>query len=230
MNRLTVGALAVFGVLLAGCGNQSGQGTANAPAGGARATPATISNPTDFPLAADAKILDAKPFNQTVKAGQGSGGTVLAQGAGTYNGHSVIAQSTAPIADVKAWLVKIEGAPPAGYIYVSSAAHPKAVELAATYGVTYAVFKSGSKGAIIAVVDPKLAHAKLGFLLGLVDKYRLLPASMRGAIDEQVKKRAGMSVTEALDPSAPVGMTVEALRAVNGSDHPAIVEFDASKQ
>jgi hypothetical protein len=37
-------------------------------------------------------------------------------------------------------------------------------------------------------------------------------------------------VSEALDPSAPVGMTVEALRAVNGSNSPAIVEVDAAKE
>ena len=219
MNCVKVGALAAIVLLLAGCGGQGGKNTAGGPA----VTRGTIANPTDFPLAADVKILDAKPFNQTISSSQGAAGTPIAQGAGTYSGHSVIAQSSASLADVKAWLVKVENAPPAGYAHVSNAQHPKAVEVAAKYGVTYAVFKKGSKGVVIAVIDPKLAHDKLGFILGLVDKYQALPESMRAPIDDQVKKQTGMSVTEALDPSAPVGMTVEALRAVNGSNNPAIV-------
>jgi hypothetical protein len=226
MKKYTAIALAALAALCAGCSSTGGKSTASGPA----ATAAAVSNPTDFPLGPDAKILDAKPFNQTVASAQGPGGTTLSQGAGTYHGHSVIAQSTASLADVKAWLTKLEAAPPAGYVYVSAAQHPEAVSIAAKYGVTYAVFKHGTKGAVIAVIDPKQAHDKLGFMLGLVDKYRMLPASMRGPIDEETKKRTGMSVTEALDPSAPVGMTIEALREVNGSNNPAIVEVDAAKE
>ena len=225
MRKFTLGAIATTAVLLAGCGGQSGQ--SNGPSGGG--TAATIANPTDFALAADAKILDAKPFNQTVTVKE-NGGSALAQGSGTYNGHTVIAQSTGSVADVKAWLAKEEGSPPAGYAYMSGSANPRAVATAAKYGVTFAVFKGDKKGAIVAVIDSKLAHEKLGFLLDLVDKYRMVPESMRGQIDQEVKKRAGMSVTEALDPSAPIGMTVEALKAVNGSDNPAIVIIDAAKQ
>src|SRR5690348_14673964 len=225
MNRSMIAALAVLAMLAAGCSNQ--QSSSSAP--GANAPAGAIANPTDFPLAADAKILAAKPFNQTVTAG-GRGGTVLSQGAGTYSGHSVIAEATGSIADAKAWLAKTEGSPPAGYTRVSASQDPKAVAVAAKYGVTYGVFKNGAKGAVIAVIDTKVAHAKLGFLIGLADKYKMLPESMRGPIDDQVKQRLGMSITDALDPSAPVGMTLEALRTVNATDRPAIVEVDAAKQ
>jgi hypothetical protein len=218
--------LAAVAALCAGCSGTGGKSTASAP----RATAGSIANPTDFPMAPDAKILDAKPFNQVIVTSQGPGGTTLSQGAGTYHGHSVIAQSTASLADVKAWLTKLEAAPPAGYVYVAEAQHPDAVSVANRYGVTFGVFKRGAKGAVIAVIDPRQAHDKLGFMLDLVDKYRMLPASMRGPIDEETKKRTGMSVTEALDPSAPVGMTIEALREVNGSNDPAIVEVDAAKE
>lgn len=225
MNRSMITASAALAVFAAGCGNQ--QSSSGGPA--ANATAATITNPTDFPLAADAKILAAKPFNQTVTAG-GGGGTVLSQGAGTYNGHSVIAEATGSIADAKAWLAKTEGSPPTGYTRVEAAQNSKAATVAAKYGVTYGVFKNGAKGAVIAVIDTKVAHAKLGFLIGLADKYKMLPESMRGPIDDQVKQRLGMSITDALDPSAPVGMTLEALRTINATDRPAIVEVDASKQ
>ena len=226
MNRSIFLALAAGSMLIAGCGGNGEKTTAAAP----RATAATIANPTDFTLGADAKILDAKPFNQTVTNSQGPGGTLLSQGVGSYHGHSVIAQSSAPLADVKAWLKKIEGEPPAGYVYVATAQHPNAVAVAGKYGVTYAVFRRGAKGAVIAVIDPKLAHDKIGIMLSLVDKYRMLPSNMRGPIDDATKKQTGMSVSEALDPSAPVGMTIEALRAVNGSNDPAIVVVDAVKE
>ena len=226
MNRPVFHALAMAAMLLAGCGGNSGKSTAAGP----RATAATIANPTDFPLGADAKILDAKPFNQTITNSQGAGGTLLSQGVGSYRGHSLIAQSTAPLADVKAWLKKMEIAPPAGYAYIATAEHPNAVAVAAKYGVTYAVFRNGTKGAVVAVIDPKQAHNKIGFMLSLVDKYQMLPASMRGPIDDAAKKQTGMSVSEALDPSAPIGMTIQALRTVNGSDNPAIVLVDAVKE
>jgi hypothetical protein len=226
MKRTTALTLAMVGLLCAGCADSGGKNTAAAP----RVTPGTISNPTDFPLGADAKILDAKPFNQAITNAQGAGGTAMSQGIGTYHGHTMIAQSTASLANVKSWLKKLESAPPAGYEFVSTAQRPQAVAAAGKYGVTYAVFKRGSKGAIIAVIDSTLAHDKIGFMLGLVDKYRMLPAGMRGSIDEQVKKETGVSVTEALDPSAPIGMTIEALRDVNGSDDPAIVVVDATKE
>lgn len=226
MNRSLIGATAAFALVVAGCSSQ--QSSTHGPASGGSAA-GTISNPTDFPLASDAKILDAKPFNQTVTS-SGSGGTVMSQGSGTYSGHSVIAQSSGSIADAKAWLDKTENSPPAGYTHVTPAQNAKATEIAAKYGVTYGVFKNGSKGAVIAVIDTKVAHQKLGFLIDLADKYKMLPQSMRGPIDDQVKQRLGMSITEALDPSAPVGMTLEALRTINSSDQPAIVEVDATKQ
>jgi hypothetical protein len=226
MKRTTALAFAVVALLCSGCGSNGGKNTAAAP----RVTPGAISNPTDFSLGVDAKILDAKPFNQEITNSQGAGGTAMSQGIGTYHGHTLIAQSTASLANVKSWLKKLESAPPAGYEFVTTAQRPRAVAVAEKYGVTYAVFKSGSKGAVIAVIDSRLAHDKIGFMLGLVDKYGMLPASMRGSIDEQVKKETGVSVTEALDPSAPIGMTIEALRDVNGSDDPAIGVVDATKE
>jgi hypothetical protein len=226
MDRTIIAGLIGLSVVIAGCSGQ--QSSSGGPAGGA--TAGTVANPTDFPLSPDAKILAAKPFNQTVDVTSSGGGTLMSQGKGTYVGHSVIAEGGGSIGDAKAWLAKTEAAPPHGYTRVVTADSAKAIAVASKYGVTYGVFRNGSKGAVIAVIDTKVAHDKLGFLIGLADKYRMLPESMRGPIDDQVKQRLGMSVTEALDPSAPVGMTLEALRTINSSDKPAIVELDAAKQ
>ena len=226
MKTSVVLVAAVGALVIAGCNSQQSS-TSGPTSGGSAASTSAITNPTDFPLAPDAKILAAKPFNQTVSSG---GATVMSQGAGTYSGHSVIAQSSGSIADARAWLAKTESSPPAGYTHVAAAQNANATQIAAKYGVTYGVFKNGSKGAVIAVIDTKVAHDKLGFLIGLADKYKMLPGSMRGPIDDQVKQRMGMSISDALDPSAPVGMTLEALRTVNTSGEPAIVEIDATKQ
>lgn len=227
MRTKVIAGLIAIGVVTAGCTGQ--QSSSGAPAGGG-ATAGTIANPTDFPLSPDAKILAAKPFNQTVDVENAGGGSLVSQGKGTYVGHSVIAQGGGSVADAKAWLAKTETSPPSGYTRVTSGESAKADAVAAKYGVTYGVFRNGSKGAVIAVIDTKVAHDKLGFLIGLADKYRMLPESMRGPIDDQVKQRLGMSVTEALDPSAPVGMTLQALRTLDSSEKPAIVEVDAQKR
>ncbi|HLJ84031.1 MAG TPA: hypothetical protein VKT51_07675 [Candidatus Eremiobacteraceae bacterium] len=226
---LIVAAVSLGVACVMGCsGRPGGQSNSGGPAAGSNAAvPATVTNPTDFPLAADDKILDAKPFNQTISS---QSGTLFTQGAGTYAGHSVIAQSSGSLADAKSWLAKLEQSPPAGYSYVQSAARQSSTEAAGKFGVTYAVFRNGAKGAVVAVIDPKQAHDKLQIVLAAVDKYKMLPAELRTSIDEQVKAKLGVSVTEALDPSAPIGMTVEALRTINGSDNPAIVEVDATKQ
>jgi len=228
MSTRAIASIALAGVLLAACSNQNRQ--SNGPSSNATmAGPVAVTNPTDFPLGAGAKILAAKPFDQTV-ASSGGGGTLLAHGSGTYEGHSVVAQWSGSLAGAKAWLAKTESSPPAGYKVIPQSDDPHAVAVATKFGVTYGVFEKGKKGAVIAVIDPKVAHDKLGFVIDLADKYKMLPEALRSSIDDQVKRRAGMSITDALDPSAPVGMTIEALRTINGSDKPAIVEVDATKQ
>ena len=226
MYKTIAAGLIALAIVCAGCSGHGSSG--NAPAGGG--TQASLSNPTDFPLSPGDKILAARPFEQTVDVEDVSGGSVLSQGKGTYSGHSVIAQGGGSIAQAKAWLAKTESTPPAGYTRVSTEDSARATALAARYGVTYGVFRKGAKGVVIVVVDTKVAHDKLGFLIDLANKYEELPASLRGPIDDQVKQRLGMSVTEALDPSAPVGMTLQALRTLDSSRKPAIVEVDAQKR
>jgi hypothetical protein len=219
-------AAVVFG--LVACSAQSGR----SPAPQNQATQAPLTNPTDFPLMNDATVLDVKPFKQTVKGGTTSGLTVA--GAGTYSGTEVLAGSTAPIADVHTWLVSIEQKPPAGYEYQPKTQVARVGEALHRYGIEYAVFKrtdsTNTRGVIVVVMDPARLQGKLGFALGLVDKYRMLPASLRTPIDKQLKDRTGFSGTEATDPSAPLGMTLTALNEIHNSNERAIVLVDASRQ
>ena len=54
-------------------------------------------------------------------------------------------------------------------------------------------------------------------MLGLIDKYPLLPRSLRDPIDQQAKERTGFTVSQALDPSQPIGAALAAARALRNS-------------
>ena len=208
----------VFG---AGCSGQTPQ------SGAPQATGASVAltNPTDFPLEAGAKILDVKPFQQTVTA-TSTQSSALSRGAGTYAGNEVLAESTESAAQLRAWLSGVEAKPPTGYTYM-----PQSKSLT-KYGISYGAFKKsdGNRGVVVVVMDPAQVKQQLGLVISLVDKYRALPASLRDPIDNQVKSKAGFSATEALDPSAPLGMTIGALRELQSSGQRAIIMVDASKK
>ena len=104
----------------------------------------------------------------------------------------------------------------------------------ANYGVAYAAFRkndpSVKRGVVVVVLDPKSVRQQLGMALGLVDKYRALPAAFRDPIDRQFQSRTGFTISSALDPSSPLGMTLTAVRQLQTSDQRAIVVLDGTKK
>lgn len=229
MRRFRTSLTIVIAVLsLGSCSNQGGQSSAPLNQG----TQAALSNPTDFPLMGNAKVLDAKPFKQVVSGDKASG--LLSSGAGTYAGTEVLAGTTVLPSDVHVWLASIEQSPPNGYAYQPQAQVASMTPVLSKYGIEYAVFKHSDPtkkgGAVVVIMDPKVVQSKLGFALSLVDKYRMLPAAMRNPIDERLKSRTGFSATEATDPSAPIGMTLAALKEIHASGERAIILVDAAKQ
>lgn len=195
-----------------------------------------MQNPTDFPLMTGATILDVKPFSQTVTASSGRTSALTSQGAGTYAGTEVLAASASASADLTAWLAGVEKNPPTGYEYQSALANnsPEVVARLKKYGVAYGVFKSTDpakhRAVIVVVMDPALVRQKLGLAIDLVDKYRSLPESFRQPIDNELKAKTGVSATEATDPSAPLGITLAALKELQTKDKRAIVLVDAAKR
>jgi hypothetical protein len=65
--------------------------------------------------------------------------------------------------------------------------------------------------------------------LSLIDKYSLLPQSFRDPIDQQAKARTGFTVSQALDPSQPIGAALAAARALRDSGQRGVVLVDGAK-
>jgi hypothetical protein len=220
-------ALCAAGII-AGC-SSSGGGSAT------QATPPpALGNPTGFPLYSNAKIISAKSFTQIVHADTTSPNSVFAQGNGTYGGHEVIASSAASFSALSGWLDGVNSAPPAGYTAMETQSNPGEQAQAQRYGLDYAVFKrkagNATHGVLVIVMDPQRVNERFGTILGMIDKYKALPAVLRGPIDDEAKARFGMTITEATQPDSPIGAALSALGELEHRQSRGIVVVDAQKQ
>jgi hypothetical protein len=233
MRLVTATSIAALTLVITGCFGQSQQSSGPPTPG---ASTAALTNPIDFPLAQDSKILDVKPFVQTVSGTEMHNSALGAQGEGTYEGHEVLAASTMSADELRRWLAGLGQHPPTGYTYQTGSATVTGTvgKTLDQYGIAYAAFRgegaAAKRGVIVVVMDPKLVKAKLGMGLDLIEQYRSLPAAVRDPIDTKFKARSGFTVTEATDPSSPFGMTLAALRELQGSDKRAIVLVEATKK
>ena len=229
--RTALALVAIAAGTLTGCTSQSHPAESASPG-----ATAALTNPTDFPLAAGAKILDVKPFSETVAAGATHTSLLSDQSGGTYVGNEVLASSSMTAKQLAAWLAQLAQQPPKGFTYQtgSGTASGKVSGTLAIYGISYAAFRSSDKaidrGVVIVAMDPSTVRDKLGFALDLVERYRSLPASLRDPIDQQMKAKTGFTATQATDPSAPLGMTLDALRQLQNSGDRAIVMIDGTKK
>jgi hypothetical protein len=220
-------SLCAAAAVLAGCSSGGGSGSHAAPQN-------SIRNPLDFPLYADARVISAKSFTQTVHADTSSPNSVFAQGNGTYAGHEVIASSTASLAQLSSWVDRMNANPPEGYIAEEPESNPAEQSQVQRYGLDYAFFKhtsgSATRGLLVIVMDPARVNERFGTILGMIDKYKALPAVLRGPIDSEAKARFGMTVTEATQPDSPIGAALSALGELEHRNARGIVVLDAQKQ
>lgn len=227
MRKALLTLCAAAGVL-AGC-SSGGSG------GNTHASPqAAVRNPLDFPLYSDARIVSAKSFTQAVHADTASPNSVFAQGNGTYTGHEVIASSAASLAQLSAWVDRLNTQPPAGYTAEEPQSNPDEQSQAQRYGLDYAFFQrktgNATRGVLVIVMDPQRVNQRFGTILGMIDKYKALPAVLRGPIDNEAKARFGMTVTEATQPDSPIGAALAALGELEHRSARGIVVLDAQKQ
>jgi hypothetical protein len=220
LRRITV--LAIAGALIACTPNAGEQHAAPAP------SHAPLTNPSGFPLVPGARIVDVKPFQQTISNTANDRSSWLSsQGAGTYEGHEMLAVTGASASSLRAWLNASVQKPPAGFAPLESAG------AANRFGVNFAVFNdvSASKGhsVVVVVMDPAQVKDKLGGGLDLIERYRSLPEFLRQPVDNELKQRFGISGTEATDPSSPLGMTLSALQTIQSGNDRAILVVDAAK-
>lgn len=213
----------------AACSGGSGSGGAASPSPQA-------SNLIAFPLFESSSVLAAHSFSQTVSA-QAKGGLndMLGQGAGTYNGHEVVAGTLAVMPALETWLHDLTDHPPAGYTVAASGNGVDAIRARTRdMGLDFAVFQNTvdgkTHGVIVLAVDPKQLDQKAGPVLGMIGKFKLLPQSLRDPIDAQAKKQTGFTVTELTQPNTPLGAAVDSLDELRTFGGNGIVLIDATKQ
>jgi hypothetical protein len=229
MSCLRVRTLAPVALLgLAAClGGRGGQAPHPSPA---------ATDPIAFPLFAGAEILSSRAWRQTVTAAPNVGDrAVFAQGRGTYDGHDVVAGTQALMPSLEAWLNDLGAHPPAGYTLASAGPAVDAVRAhTQELGVDFAAFENTQNGkrhaVVVLAVDPQTLGERAGPMLGLVERFRLMPRMLRDPIDAQVKRETGFTLTEATDPDTPIGAAVAALDELRSFGGRGIVVIDAVKQ
>jgi hypothetical protein len=204
---------------------------------GGSATPSPqASNSIAFPLFDGSAVLSAHDFKQVVSP-QGKGGLndMLGQGAGTYDGHEVVAGTLAVMPALEGWLHDLQDHPPAGYTVAASGSSVDAIRARTRdMGLDFAVFQNTvngkTHGVVVLAVDPKLLDQKAGPVLGMIGKFKLLPQSLRDPIDAQTKKQTGFTVTELTQPNTPIGAAVDSIDQLRTFGGRGIVMIDATKQ
>jgi len=187
--------------LLAACSGSQ------APAPSPTPSPA-LRNPLGVALYPRAEVIAVRSFRQVVTNEQ-TRGTVFSDGAGTYDGQEVVA----------AWVRRFGAHGPGD---------------TQQYGFDYAAFErgagKGTHGTLVIVMDPQVVGRQLGSMLGLIERYRSLPEFMRGPIDQQVKQRIGMTLSDAMHPASPIGATLAALSEFEQRNSRGIVIVDAVRR
>jgi len=228
MDVLRVCWAACAAIALAAC-------SGNHPGGAGQPSP-KATDPVNFPLFDGAEVLSSRAWHETVGSRPGAvDSALLSQGAGTYDGHDVVAGTQAMMPSLEAWLRDLDAHPPDGY---SSAWHGNGVDAVRDHtrdlGIDFAVFErdeSGKQhGVVVLAVDPQTLDSKAGPMLGMIGKFKLLPQTLRDSIDGQAKKQTGFSVTELTNPNTPVGAAIGALDQLRDFGGRGIVIIDAVKQ
>lgn len=228
VTRSSLAAFAATAAFLTACASGN-HGTS------AGASPAATS-PVAFPLFDGAEILSTRGWHTTIRARPGAAdSTVLSQGAGTYDGHDVVAGTQAYMPALESWLGDLSTHPPAGYELALSGNGVDAVRThTRALGIDFVAFEgteTGKRhGIVVMVVDPQTLDEKAGPMLGLIGRFKNVPSMLRDPIDAQARKQTGFSLTEATNPDTPIGAAVAALDQLRDFGGRGIVLIDAVKQ
>ncbi|HUZ48409.1 MAG TPA: hypothetical protein VMW12_01570 [Candidatus Dormibacteraeota bacterium] len=193
-------------------------------------------NPVDFPLYAGSAVVATRDWHATVGATTAQNQrSIYGQGAGSYAGHEVIAQTSATLPQLESWIDTIDRMPPLGYtVALKGSALDEARLRANALGLAFGSFEKPIAGkrhtVVVIAIDPAQLDAKAGSFISLIGKYKMLPAVFRDPIDAQAKARTGFTVSEALDPNTPIGAALGALSTLRSSGQRGIVLLDASKR
>jgi hypothetical protein len=136
---------------------------------------------------------------------------------------------------LEAWLDDLGAHPPGGYRVAVSGNGVEAVRThTRALGIDFVVFEGTEQGkrhgVAVLVVDPQTLDEKAGPMLGLIGRFKKVPAMLRDPLDAQAKKQTGFSITEATNPNTPIGAAVAALGQLRDFGGRGIVLIDAVKQ
>ena len=171
-----------------------------------------------------------------------------------FIGTQELLKTSASIDDLDAWLVKLDQSPPTdfapnetpeqGTSAAPATGQPAAPEPSPSptgnpirdslkiFGLVPSEYwtKDRSRVVMLIVFDPKKVADHLGPTMDVLDQYDKIPALMRGAMDETIKKQVGLSVSDLTSPNTPMGMIVYAARNWRNEDTRAIILVDANRQ
>ncbi len=219
---------AVLAAVLAACSNSGSHGSAGSPSG--------ATDPIAFPLFAGSSVLSSHSWHRTIVAQPGAADrAVFAQGAGTYDGHDVVAGTQAMMPALEAWLGDLTAQPPADYTIAITGNGIDAVRThTRALGFDFEAFtntENGKRhGVVVMAVDPEMLDQKAGPMLGLIGRFKYVPKTLRDPLDLQVKRATGFSLTDATNPDTPIGAAVAALDQLRDFGGRGIVVIDAVKQ
>ena len=212
--------------VLSGCGQHRDE---HRPA--AEAPRRVTTNPSTFPLFRPSEIIAVKALD--------SGPMVAAfrkndphDRSDNYRGSEVVVATGASLAELRAWLRKLQAESPQGLRYshtdTIASGDPEAMR---ANGAAAASFQSphGDRIVVVFAVDPRMLREKLGSALDLVDKYDKVPGMLRGPLDDTMKQQIGYSISEMLDATSPVGVAFHALKSAEASNKRAIVLIDEKR-
>jgi hypothetical protein len=171
-----------------------------------------------------------------------------------FIGTQELLKTSASIDDLDAWLVKLDQSPPTdftpnetpeqGTSAAPATGQPATPEPSPSptenpirdslkiFGLVPSEYWSKDRGRVVMLIvfDPKKVADHLGPTMEVLDQYDKVPAFMRGALDETIKKQAGLSVSDLTSPNTPMGMIVYAARNWRNEDTRAIILVDATRQ
>lgn len=204
-------------LMLAGCAH----GTAPPPA-----------SPVDFPLYRDSTILSVRDWHHTLSPGERSALGIVGSGDKAYGGHEVVTATGASFDDLDEWLRELDSHPPDGYgVTVWGSGVDEARERARNMGIDFGVFDRDEHGVehevLVVTVDPDLLQRKAGIMLSLLSRFHDLPPFLRAPIDAQARAQTGFTVSDATDPTTPIGAAVDALGRLHDVQARGVILIDA---
>ena len=200
--------------------SQSTQSQSASQSAGAQSPSPAATNPTGFPLYAESTVLASKPWSEN-------------SGSQHYSGLEVVARTPASMSQLNAWLKSVSDNPPSGYsVAATGSGLEEAHARARAMGVDFQVFEhsvNGKRhGLIVLAVDPTVFDEKAGPVLSALNQYKKLPQAFRDPIDAQARARTGFTVSEALEPSTPIGAAVAAVDELRSSGQRGVVLVDGA--